>query len=114
MQSSQSAQSPVSTRRSFLALTGATAAGSLAALAGFPAFTAAAAEPSRPAIDPRVADSEAVRLWYTAPAAEQSMIQQALPIGNGRLGALVAKSPAKEALYLTDAAMWTGGRNDVL
>lgn len=114
MQSPKSAQSPVPTRRSFLALTGATAAGSLAALAGFPAFTAAAAEPSRPSIDPRVADSEAVRLWYTAPAAEQSMIQQALPIGNGRLGALVGNNPAKEALYLTDAAMWTGGRNDVL
>ena len=61
-----------------------------------------------------MADGEAVRLWYTAPAAEQSMIQQALPIGNGRLGALVGGNPAKEALYITDAAMWTGGRNDVL
>jgi alpha-L-fucosidase 2 len=75
MQSPQSAQSPVSTRRSFLALTGATAAGSLAALAGFPAFTAAAAEPNRPAVDPRVTDGGAVRLWYTAPAAEQALIQ---------------------------------------
>ena len=35
MESPQSDHSPVSSRRSFLALTGATAAGSLAAFAGF-------------------------------------------------------------------------------
>ena len=119
MQSPHSDQSPVPSRRSFLALTGATAAGSLAAFAGLPlstaaAFTAAAAEPVRPTADPRVADGEAVRLWYSAPAAEQSMIQQGLPIGNGRLGALVGGNSAKETLFITDAAMWTGGRNDVL
>ena len=110
MQSPHSAHSPSSRRRSFLALTGATAAG---CLAGLPAFTAAA-EPNRPATDPRVTDGEAVRLWYTAPAAEQSMVQPALPIGHGRLGALVGGDPAKEALYITDATMSTGGRNDVL
>jgi alpha-L-fucosidase 2 len=114
MHSPHPAPSPVPSRRTFLALTGATAAGSLAALAGFPAFTAAAAEPIRPSVDPRVADGDGVRLWYSAPAAEESMIQQGLPIGNGRLGALVSGNPAKEALFITDAAMWTGGRNDVL
>ena len=101
-------------RRRFLELTGAGAAGSLAAFAGLPAFTAAAAEPHRPATDPRVDDSTAVRLWYTAPAAADNMIQQGLPIGNGRLGALVGGDPADEALFVTDATMWTGGRNDVL
>jgi alpha-L-fucosidase 2 len=95
MLSPNSAPSPVPSRRSFLALTGATAAGSLAALAGFPVFAAAAAEPIRPAADPRIAAGEAVRLWYSAPAAEQSMIQQGLPIGNGRLGALVSGNPGQ-------------------
>ena len=84
-------QSP--SRRRFLALTGAGAAGSLAAFAGLPAFTAAAAEPLRPATDPRVGEGKAVRLSYTAPAAAGHMIQQGLPIGNGRLGALVSGDP---------------------
>lgn len=114
MESSKSPQSPASSRRNFLALTGATAAGSLAALAGFPVFTANAAEPNRPATDPRVNDGAAVRLWYTTPATDQAIIQQGLPIGNGRLGALVGSNPAKDSFFITDAAMWTGGRNDAL
>jgi alpha-L-fucosidase 2 len=113
MSSRQPARSPQPpSRRSFIALAGAT--GSLAAFAGLPAFTAAAAEPQRPAADPRAADGTAVRLWYTAPAAEDAMIQQGLPVGNGRLGALVGGDPAKEAVYATDGTMWTGGRNLVL
>ncbi|WP_127360492.1 glycoside hydrolase family 95 protein [Actinacidiphila soli] len=115
MSSRQPARPQSPSRRSFLALTGAGAAGSLAAFAGLPAFTAAAAEPDRPATDPRVDDSTAVCLWYTAPAAADNMIQQGLPIGNGRLGALVSGDPANEALYITDATLWSGGgRNDVL
>lgn len=98
-------------RRSFLALAGA---GSLAAFAGLPTFTAAAAEPHRPATTPLVADDAALRLWYTSPASGDAMIQQALPVGNGRLGALVGGDPAAEALYVTDSTLWTGGANDVL
>ncbi|WP_328471886.1 glycoside hydrolase family 95 protein [Streptomyces sp. NBC_00448] len=101
-------------RRSFLALAGAGTAGSLAAFAGLPAFTAAAAEPQRPTADPRTDDAAAVRLWYTAPASADAMIQQGLPVGNGRIGALVGGDPADEALYITDSTLWTGTRNDVL
>jgi alpha-L-fucosidase 2 len=100
-------------RRSFLALAGSGAAGSLIAL-GLPTFTAAAAEPHRPAGDPRTPDPQALRLWWTTPAAEDAMIQQAAPVGNGRLGALASGGPAREALYVTESTMWTGGRNDVL
>ncbi|MFE6554083.1 glycoside hydrolase N-terminal domain-containing protein [Streptomyces sp. NPDC057746] len=105
-------------RRSFLSATAAAAAvagaaSSLAAL-GLPAFTAAAAEPHRPSGDPRTPDGEALKLWYTAPAAQDAMIQQALPVGNGRLGALVGNDPGREALYITDSTLWTGGLNDVL
>jgi alpha-L-fucosidase 2 len=87
--------------------------GSLAAL-GLPAFSASAAEPHRPTGDPRLPQDRAVRLWYTAPASADAMIQQALPVGNGRLGALVGGDPAQEAVYVTDGTMWTGGLNDVL
>lgn len=69
MSSRQPVHPDFPSRRRFLELTGAGAAGTLAAFAGLPAFTAAAAEPHRPATDPRVDDSTAVRLWHTAPAA---------------------------------------------
>jgi alpha-L-fucosidase 2 len=114
MPSPEPAQSPLPSRRHFLALTGAAAMGTFAAFAGLPAFGATAAEPNRPTADPQVADGDALRLWYPAPARPDSMIQQGLPIGNGRLGGLVGGDPGNDVLYITDATMWTGGRNDVL
>ncbi len=59
-------------------------------------------------------DDRATTLWYPAPAAEDKIIEQGLPIGNGRIGALVGGDPADDFLYLTDASLWTGGANDVL
>ncbi|QNK03924.1 glycoside hydrolase family 95 protein [Dyella telluris] len=50
-------------------------------------------------------------LWYNAPATEQRVIQEAMPIGNGRMGALVGGDPARDFLYLTDSSMWLGGPN---
>ncbi|MFV8182164.1 glycosyl hydrolase family 95 catalytic domain-containing protein [Streptomyces sp. AF1B] len=105
-----SARTSSASRRTFLAA----GAGSLAALGGLPAFTAAAAEPERPLSSPLVTDKKALRLWYDKPADQSAMIQQALPVGNGRLGALVAGDPGHEALYVTDSTLWTGGLNDVL
>ncbi|OIJ98491.1 hypothetical protein BIV25_12540 [Streptomyces sp. MUSC 14] len=93
-------------RRGFLALAVATGA-----LAGLPAFTATAA-PRRPAEGP-VPDPRH-QLWWQAPADEKSLITQGLPVGNGRLGALAANDPGRELLLVTDATMWTGGRNDTL
>jgi alpha-L-fucosidase 2 len=54
------------------------------------------------------------QLWWQAPAAPGSMIQQGLPVGNGRLGALAGNDPANELLTVTDDTLWTGGRNDTL
>lgn len=34
---------------------------------------------------------------------------QALPVGNGRLGARIFGQPAKERLQLNDATVWSGG-----
>lgn len=111
MPSPEPAKSPLPSRRHFLTLTGAA---TLAAFTGLPTFSAAAAEPNRPTADPQVADSAALRLWYPTPAVLDSMIQQGLPIGNGRLGGLVGGDPANDVLYITDATMWSGSRNDVL
>ncbi len=95
-------------RRGLLAL--AAASGALTAL---PAFTASAA-PMRPANSTVGQGSSRHRLWWQAPADEHSMIEQGLPVGNGRLGALVAGDPGRELLLITDATMWTGGLNDTL
>ncbi|MFE9353136.1 glycoside hydrolase N-terminal domain-containing protein [Streptomyces olivaceoviridis] len=93
-------------RRGFLALAAATGA-----LASLPAFTATAA-PRRPTAVPS-ADARH-RLWWRAPADEHSLIEQGLPVGNGRLGALATNDPGREVLLVTDVTMWTGGLNDTL
>ncbi|MGW7382341.1 glycosyl hydrolase family 95 catalytic domain-containing protein [Streptomyces sp. NPDC054794] len=94
-------------RRGFLTLAAATGA-----LAGLPAFTASAA-PRRPADAPAATDPRHL-LWWRAPADDHSMIEQGLPVGNGRLGALASNDPGRELLLVTDATMWTGGLNDTL
>ncbi|WP_341224498.1 glycoside hydrolase family 95 protein [uncultured Arcticibacterium sp.] len=52
-----------------------------------------------------------LKLWYDAPAADWN---EALPLGNGRLGAMVFGNPAKENIQLNEATLWAGGphRND--
>ncbi|WP_229693279.1 glycoside hydrolase family 95 protein [Lentzea pudingi] len=76
-----------------------------------PTFSAHA-EPQRPAGNPLAADP--TTLWYPAPADEAKIIEQGLPIGNGRLGALVGGGVEKDFLYLTDVTLWTGELNDAL
>lgn len=95
-------------RRSLLALAAATGA-----LAGLPAFTASAA-PQRPANTPIDSGTSHHTLWWQAPADDHSMIEQGLPVGNGRLGALASNDPGHEVLLVTDATLWTGGLNDTL
>jgi len=46
------------------------------------------------------------RLWYRQPATNWD---EALPLGNGRLGAMVFGSPQKELLQLNEETLWTGG-----
>ncbi|MET9387860.1 glycoside hydrolase N-terminal domain-containing protein [Streptomyces sp. NPDC002928] len=100
-------------RRGFLTL--AATAGTAAALGGLPAFTASAA-PLRPTESPMLSAAEAAKnqLWWQAPGDSNSMIRQGLPVGNGRLGALASNDPSSELLTITDATLWTGGRNDTL
>ena len=46
------------------------------------------------------------RLWYSKPASEWN---EALPIGNGRLGAMIFGGTAEEKLQLNEDSVWYGG-----
>lgn len=52
-----------------------------------------------------------LKMWYDKPA---SVWNEALPVGNGRLGAMVFGGPANEKLQLDESSFWSGGpsRND--
>ncbi|MCW3088768.1 MAG: hypothetical protein JWQ78_2154 [Sediminibacterium sp.] len=58
------------------------------------------------------AQEKQLKLWYNKPAG--TVWEAALPIGNGRLAAMVYGNPAKEILKLNEATIWSGGpsRND--
>ncbi len=45
-------------------------------------------------------------IWYAQPATKW---MQALPVGNGRLGAMVFGDPQKERIQLNEDSMWSGG-----
>jgi len=46
-----------------------------------------------------------MRLWYQRPAI---YFEESLPIGNGRLGALIYGDPAADSLQLNDITLWSG------
>ncbi|WP_291857171.1 glycoside hydrolase family 95 protein [Marinilabilia sp.] len=52
-----------------------------------------------------------LKLWYDKPA---KVWNEALPVGNGRLGAMVFGDPALENIQLNEETFWSGGpsRND--
>lgn len=50
-----------------------------------------------------------LKLWYKAPAKEWT---SALPIGNGRLGAMIFGDPMQEHLQFNEETLWTGGPRD--
>ena len=47
-----------------------------------------------------------LKLWYNQPAVKWT---EALPIGNGRLGAMVFGRVQEELIQLNEATLWTGG-----
>ncbi|MGH9162350.1 MAG: glycoside hydrolase family 95 protein [Vicinamibacteraceae bacterium] len=49
------------------------------------------------------------RLWYRQPA---KTWVEALPVGNGRLGAMVFGDPPRERLQLNEDSLWSGGPQD--
>ena len=61
-------------------------------------------------------------LWYQQPvgsAINQALaggkaspfVNEALPIGNGRIGGLIAGDTAREQIVLNEDSLWTGGEN---
>ena len=47
----------------------------------------------------------AMRLWYDQPA---HFFEESLPIGNGKMGALLYGGVDTDSLYLNDITLWTG------
>ena len=59
-----------------------------------------------------VSDAQAdkdLKLWYKKPAA---VWEEALPIGNGRLGAMVFGAPAVDHIQFNEETLWTGEPHD--
>jgi alpha-L-fucosidase 2 len=52
----------------------------------------------------------ALRLWYDKPALKWE--QEALPIGNGRLGAMVFGGVERERIQFNEDSLWIGDEND--
>ncbi|WP_423128069.1 glycoside hydrolase family 95 protein [Gaoshiqia sp. Z1-71] len=52
-----------------------------------------------------------LKMWYDKPA---KVWNEALPVGNGRLGAMIYGDPASEKIQLNEETFWSGGpsRND--
>src|ERR1035438_8112247 len=57
----------------------------------------------------RAQDDNALKLWYRQPA---SAWTQALPVGNGRLAAMVFGIPAKEHIQINEDTIWSGEKRD--
>jgi alpha-L-fucosidase 2 len=56
-----------------------------------------------------LAAAEESELWYRAPAGQWT---EALPLGNGRLGAMVFGGVTTERLQLNEDTLWSGGPSD--
>lgn len=54
-------------------------------------------------------DDDALVLWYDQPAEEWT---EALPLGNGTMGAMVFGNPVRERLQLNESTIWTGRPRD--
>ena len=53
-----------------------------------------------------VLKSQTLNLWYKTPA---EYFINALPVGNGRLAAMVYGRPAEELIHLNEESLWSGG-----
>ncbi|MBS2548583.1 glycoside hydrolase N-terminal domain-containing protein [Catenulispora sp. NL8] len=96
-------------RRSLLR--GAAAVGTVLAAPGLSTGAARASARGASAATRPIPTGQATTIWYTAPGSASSMMATALPVGNGRLGALFTGDPGSELYNVTDATCWAGGPN---
>jgi alpha-L-fucosidase 2 len=62
-------------------------------------------------VAPRAGAGEAPVLWYSRPVPTVSW-DQALPLGNGRLGAMVFGATGRERIQLSEDSLWMGSPKD--
>jgi alpha-L-fucosidase 2 len=98
------------TRRDFVKRTAALTGGALVS-GSLPASDAPAdaAARAQPIVGARQETASPLTLWYRRPAAQWV---EALPIGNGRLGAMVFGGVERERLQLNEDTLWSGGPRD--
>ncbi|TWF35810.1 alpha-L-fucosidase 2 [Chitinophaga polysaccharea] len=58
---------------------------------------------------PAWAQEQSLKLWYSQPAG--TIWEAALPVGNGRLAAMVYGNPAEELIRLNENTVWSGSPN---
>src|SRR5712692_4355662 len=58
---------------------------------------------------PAALSAAETKLWYTRPAPRWD---HGLPLGNGRLGALVFGDARRERIQLNESSLWMGGRRE--
>ena len=51
--------------------------------------------------------NQSLELWYKQPAADWN---EALPVGNGRLGAMVFVDPVNECIQINEESIWAGSK----
>lgn len=61
------------------------------------------------ALQTAVSHAQTLKLWYDTPAG--TTWESALPIGNGRLAAMVYGNPGDETIQLNESEVWSGGPN---
>src|SRR3954451_4653078 len=57
----------------------------------------------------RAQNNTALKLWYNHPAGK--VWENALPVGNGRLGAMIYGNVEKETIQLNEHTVWSGSPN---
>ncbi len=58
---------------------------------------------------PSTGEESSLKLWYDRPAEKWT---EALPMGNGRLGAMVFGGTERERIQFNEETLWTGGPHD--
>ena len=91
------------TRRRFLALLGSLLTYTRINSSALAQTRASAAENSKPGLKPPAGD---VLIWFEQAAPEWAA---ALPVGNGRIGAMVFGGVAQERIALNEDTLWSGG-----
>jgi alpha-L-fucosidase 2 len=56
-----------------------------------------------------IISSQELKLWYNKPAEKWT---DALPVGNGRIGAMIFGGVEKDRIQFNEETLWTGGPRD--